>query len=216
MGSPEIYNNLMQTDASQETQIVDASGTSAKVEARKQTPTGNALNVQIGPGDVISNIPVVMDFPHHQVHEGESHSVEYYSENPASINFAITVPVYSPTIGSPHLIMEMQSYGGAGQISIWEGATYTNGTPMTIFNRNRNSLIVPKAGMSVISGVTSNDGTRLPYTAIVGASEKTTASNRAIDEIDLKSNTTYVVRYEELTATTRLVIRFEWYEDLGV
>lgn len=48
-------------------------GLTASVEARKQTPTGNALNVQIGPGDVISNIPVVMDFGQHQIHEGESH-----------------------------------------------------------------------------------------------------------------------------------------------
>jgi hypothetical protein len=29
-------------------------GLSARVEPRKQTPTGNALNVQIGPGDPIS------------------------------------------------------------------------------------------------------------------------------------------------------------------
>ncbi len=38
-------------------------GLSAAVEARKQTPTGNALNVQIGPGDPISNIPVVVTTP---------------------------------------------------------------------------------------------------------------------------------------------------------
>jgi hypothetical protein len=188
----------------------------AEVGPRKQTPIGNVLQVQIGPGDVISNIPVVMDFPHHQIHEGESFSVEYYNETVASINFAITVPVYPILIGAPHLTMEMQSYGGAGQISIWEGATYTGGTPMTIFNRNRNSLNAPKAGMVIISGVASIDGTRLPYTAIAGAAERTTAVNRAVDEIDLKSDTTYVIRYEEITATTRIILRFEWYEDLGV
>ncbi len=55
-------------------QIIGADAiTIASVEARKQTPTGNALNVQIGPGDVISNIPVVTLFEHHQVHEGESY-----------------------------------------------------------------------------------------------------------------------------------------------
>lgn len=48
------------------------SGLTPWVEPRSQTPTGNALNVQIGPGDPISNIPVVMDFEHHQVHEGET------------------------------------------------------------------------------------------------------------------------------------------------
>ncbi len=49
-----------------------------------------------------------------------------------------------------------------------------------------------------------------------GAAEKTSDSGRAQDEIILKSNTVYVVRYEEITATTRLVIHLEWYEDLGV
>ncbi len=34
-------------------------GLVASVEARTTTPTGNALNVQIGPGDPISNMPVV-------------------------------------------------------------------------------------------------------------------------------------------------------------
>ena len=67
-----------------------------------------------------------------------------------------------------------------------------------------------------MDGVTSADGTKLPYTSIVGAAEKTSDSGRAQDEVILKSNTVYVVRYEEITATTRLVIHFEWYEDLGV
>ena len=34
-------------------------GLPARVEACTQTPTSNALNVQIGPGDPISNIPCV-------------------------------------------------------------------------------------------------------------------------------------------------------------
>lgn len=171
--------------------------------------------VYIGPTDPISDIPVVMDFGQHQVHEGEAHGWEYYSASPASINFAIVVPVYADVTRSPHMMMHMQSYGGAGMLSVYEGATYTGGTPATdIFNRNRNSATVP--AITIVSGVTSNNGTKLPYTAIAGAAEKTADGVRANDEVILKSNTTYVVRYEEITATTRLVIHFEWYEDLGV
>ena len=133
-------------------------GLTASVEARKQTPTGNVMNVQIGPGDVISNIPVVMDFGQHQVPGGT--------------------------------------------------------TATDVFNRNRNSATTPQ--ITIVDGVTSADGTKLPYTAIAGAAEKTADGVRANDEVILKSNTTYVVRYEEITATTRLVIHFEWYEDLGV
>lgn len=186
------------------------------IEARTQTPTiANAINVQIGPGDVISNIPVVMDFGQHQVHEGEAHGWEYYSAAPATINFALVVPTYADVRGCPHLMIHMQSYGGAGMLSVYEGATYTGGTPVTdIYNRNRNSTTVP--AMTIVSGVTSSNGTKLPYTAIAGASEKTADGVRANDEVVLKNNTTYVIRYEEITPTTRLIIHFEWYEDLGV
>lgn len=171
--------------------------------------------VYIGPTDPISDIPVVMDFGQHQVHEGEAHGWEYYSAAPATINFAIVVPVYADLNKCPHMLTQMFSYGGAGMLQIYEGATYTGGTPVTdIFNRNRNSTTVP--ALSIVSGVTSNNGTKLPYTQIAGAAEKTADSVRANDELILKSNTTYVVRYEEITATTRLVIHFEWYEDLGV
>jgi hypothetical protein len=69
--------------------------------------------------------------------------------------------------------------------------------------------------MVIVDGVTSADGVKLPYTAIAGAAEKTADGVRANDEIVLKANTTYVIRYEEITATTRVIIHFEWYEDLG-
>ena len=185
------------------------------IEARTQTPTiANAINVQIGPGDPISNIPVVMDFGQHQVHEGEAHGWEYYTATvPATRNFALVVPDYTYTIGAPHLLFQLQSYGGAGMLSIYEGATYTGGTPVTPFNRNRNSTTAPR--MVIVDGVTSANGVKLPYTAIAGAAEKTADGVRANDEIVLKANTTYVIRYEEITATTRVIIHFEWYEDLG-
>ncbi len=94
-------------------------GLTASVEARKQTPTGNAMNVQIGPGDIISNIPVTMEFGQHQVHEGESHGCGYYSTSVATISFSLTVPVYNPTIAAPHLLIHAQCYEGAGMLSFW-------------------------------------------------------------------------------------------------
>lgn len=190
-------------------------GLTASVEARKQTPTGNALNVQIGPGDVISNIPVVMDFGQHQIHEGESHGFGYYTTNPATISFGLTVPVYNPTIAAPHLIMHADAYEGAGEIALFEGVTWTGGTAGLVYNRNRNSAIVP--GMTVTQGVTvTGAGTRLPYTSFVAAGQKASSVARNLDEIVLKSNTLYAVVFTEILAITRLVIHLEFYEDLGV
>jgi hypothetical protein len=71
------------------------------VETRVQTPTKTkAINVQIGPGDVISNIPVMIDYEHHQIHEGETHSYSYLIGSLASssnqdfrLNFGNNFPV---------------------------------------------------------------------------------------------------------------------------
>lgn len=187
----------------------------ASVEARTGSPTGNALNVQIGPGDVISNIPVVMDFEHHQCHEGESFGVQYYSATVANIEFALTVPVYINTINSPHLVVTLIAYGGAVQIDLYEGATFTGGTAMTAFNRNRNSTNIP--GLTIKESVTiTGAGTLLPHTFIAAAAEKQGDTSRVSDEIVLKSNTIYRVKLEEITAATRAVLHFKWYEDLGV
>ncbi len=189
-------------------------GKTASVEARTQTPSRNALNVQIGPGDPISNIPVIVDWEHHQVHEGETHAVQYYTATVADIKFALVVPTYSVTVLAPHLVIEAGIYGGAGQIDVYEGATYTGGTLMTAWNRNRNSVVTP--GLQIYSGVTSANGTLMPWTSFFASAEKTAQGARSASEFILKSNTTYRVDFTELAAATRLVLRFEWYEDLGV
>ncbi len=194
--------------------VVDVGGDYANVEERTQTPTGKALNVQIGPGDPISNIPVVMDWEHHQVHEGESYAAQYYTASVADTKFAIVVPIYAHGLDAPHLVIEAGIYGGAGQIDVYEGATYTGGTLMTAWNRDRNSANVP--AMTIYSGVTSSDGTLMPWTTLFASAGKTAQGTRSATEFVLKSNTKYRIDFTELSAATRVVIRFEWYEDLGV
>lgn len=188
------------------------------VDTRKQTPTKTkAILVQIGPGDPISNVPVVIDFPHHQIHEGEAYNYEYYSTAPATISFAITVPTFSPTIRAPHLIIEAEAYEGAGMVSLFEGITYTGGDAGLVYNRNRN---VPAANTTTIkSGIAiTGAGTRLPYTMFFGAGKETRASvgSRDQSEIVMKSNTVYGIELEEIVAITRVLMRLSWYEDLGV
>lgn len=144
-------------------------GLPAKVEARTQTPTGNALNVQIGPGDPISNIPVFIDLEQHQAHEGETHVVQYYTTSVADIKFALVVPAYDDTIQAPHMVIEAAIYGGAGQLDVYEDATYTGGSLLTPWNRNRNSDITP--GLAVYSGVASANGTLMPWTVFFASAE---------------------------------------------
>ena len=185
-------------------------------ETRKQTPTSaKAINVQIGPGDVISNIPVFIDFEHHQVHEGEAYQADdiQASLGVATVKYGITVPVYATTIRGPHMMIGVDVYNGAALVQLYEGATFTSGSSVSAYNRNRNSLNTP--GTSVKTGVTSSDGT-LVASFYTGGGRSTSGSNRSSSEFILKSNTIYRVDVIGLIAGTQAITKFDWYEDLGV
>lgn len=203
--------NTKQSDNTQTTQIVDADGTMAKVEARVQTPTGNALNVQIGPGDPISNIPVVMEFEHHQVHEGETYRVESIdtSLDSGTVKYAIVVPAGS----YPHMELQCDVYNGSTLVQIYEEATYTGGSLLSSINRNRNSSNL--AETTVVGGITSTNGTLLE-SFYAGSGKGIAGTNRASSEIILKANTTYRIDLIGKTVGTDAILSFNWYEDLGV
>ena len=186
------------------------------VETRTQTPTKTqAINVQIGPGDVVSNVPVVIEFDHHQVHEGETHHAEEYlaSLGASTVKYGFTVGAYNPTIRSPHVITSADIYNGNAIVQIYEGATFTGGSLLTKYNRNRNNATV--AGATVTTGVTSTNGT-LIHTFFAGAGKSGSGDSRASVEWLLKVNTIYRIDVIGRVAGTEAVVGFDWYEDLGV
>jgi hypothetical protein len=138
---------------------------------RVQTPTGNVLQVQIGPGDPISNIPVVMDFTQHQTHEGEQyHCLDPQTTlNAGTVKYAITVPVYANTIQAPHFGVLVDTFNGSALVLLYEGATFTGGSVVRQDNKNRNSANTD--GTVIKTGVTSTDGTLIDA-FYIGASER--------------------------------------------
>jgi hypothetical protein len=203
------------TDNTQKTQIVDSTGTSAAITARGQTPSGNVLQVQIGPGDIISNIPVVIDLVNHQIHEGETHhAVEHQlTLNASTIKYGITVPVYNPTISAPHFTMQVDTFDGHARVDIYEGATFTGGTLMTKYNKNRNDTTTDST--TIHTGVTSTTGTMID-SFFVGGGVKSSGTNGIRDEWILKSNTIYRVDVIGGVNPTAAIVSFQYYADLGV
>lgn len=197
------------------TTLKNSSGVEPSIEARKQTPTGNALNVQIGPGDPVSNTPVTIDHEHHQVHEGNSFRAEDLQTGlgAATVKYLITVPTFTNTIQGPHLVIFSDVYNGATLVQLYEGATATGGSAMTVYNRNRNSATT--AGTTFKTGVTSTNGT-LIKSFYAGAGKATSGQSRSVSEMVLKSNTLYRVDVIGQAAGTAAIISFEFYEDLGV
>lgn len=187
------------------------------VEARKQTPaSAKAINVQIGPGDVISNIPVVTLFEHHQNHEGESFMAQYVDTalDTTTVKFGLTTGAGAATTKSPHLAIECDVYNGAVRIDFYAEATFTGGTPITVVNRNRN-IAVPAGTMTVSSGVTSTNGT-LIESHFVGAGTRGSGSGGSRDEWILKPSTVYRIDLTGLAAGTDAILHLNWYEDQGV
>jgi hypothetical protein len=197
--------------------LFDADNGSVKLQPRSQNPTGSVLQVQIGPADVVSNIPVVIDYEHHQVHEGEAYIVQYVdlALDTNTIKFGINVPTFTPADASrcPHLEIFCDVYNGSARIDLYESAAITGGTLITSYNRERNSAIT--AGTTILHTVTSVTGTLLK-SFFAGGGTRASGSARSEVEMILKSNTKYRVDVTGLVAGTDAIIRFLWYEDLGV
>ena len=191
------------------------------VEDRAQTPTKTkAINVQIGPGDVISNIPVTITYEHHQVHEGESHEYNYLISSLASgsnQDFRVNVPAgLTATTRAPHVIFEVISTLEA-ELYLYEDMTYTvgnGGTLQTTYNRNRSSATTP--GMTIyLSPTPATTGNNL-WIGLVGSGRAAGGEARGMTEWVLKPNADYLFRVTSRAAGNKIVVRLIWYEDLGV
>jgi len=169
----------------------------------------------IGPVDPISRLPVIIDFEHHQVHEGESYKAinEQLSIATNTVKYAVEVGAYSPAVRAPHMIVKADVYNGSALVRIYESATYTGGAAMSAANRNRNSSTT--AGITIKSGVTSTNGTQIDA-FFVGVGNRAAGANRNESEWILKANTIYRVDVVGLAAGTQAVVSLLWYEDLGV
>lgn len=174
------------------------------------------VRVFIGPTDLISDIPITLDFAHHQLHEGEQHQYTYGPiaiANGATLDHRLVVGNLAPTTRTPHLVIELDSTGECW-LYLYETPTTTgNGTQQTVYNRNRNSATVPN--MTVWLAPTVTAAGTLMSAWIVGSGEKSGGNSRDSIEWDLKANTVYLVRVVGKNSNN-IAMRLMWYEDLGV
>ena len=200
-----------------------ATGAEASIGPREQTPTGNAIQVQIGPGDVISNLPVVIEYDHHQIHEGESFEYFWYSAAlNGTRNFRFSVPNVPATTRTPHMIAEVVSDSSLTNLYWYEGVTWTTGgnnDSANIQNRNRNQQGITTATMVVYTSGTlalnpTTVGTNFWQGVLFVNKNSASVESRGLSEWDLKASTEYMFRI--ITAdSSHVLARFYWYEDRG-
>ncbi|NTU49466.1 MAG: hypothetical protein HGA87_00975 [Desulfobulbaceae bacterium] len=204
-------------------------GLAASVELRSQTPSrNNALQVQIGPGDVTSNLPIFVPFDHHQVHEGEMWHCDAYIANLASganYDFVFTVPVITPPVGgdvrayAPHFRYEVE-VNDLCNVFLYEAPTVTaaTGTARTPINFERNGAYTVKLAILEAPTITAVgtliDSEYFLQGTLGGRSGG--GQGGAINEFVLKSNTQYLFRLTSGAAGCDIHCDFHWYEDLGV
>lgn len=174
------------------------------------------VRVYTGPTDPISDISVGIDIAHHQLHEGEQHQYTYGPAalaNGATLYHRLVVGDLAPTTRTPHLVIELDSTGESW-LSLYEvPTTSANGAQQTVYNRNRNSVIVPNMTVWLTPTVTL-PGTLLS-SWIIGSGEKSGGNSRDSIEWDLKANTVYLVTVVAKNANN-VCLRLMWYEDFGV
>lgn len=177
--------------------------------------TTKGLRVYIGPTDPISDIPVFIDYDHHQVHEGESFQASYLISSLASgssADFYINVPTIATSTYLPHLTAEVISTAET-ELFLYEEATFTStGTALSAYNRNRDSSRTCLISFGHSATINST-GTQI-WTGLTG-SNRTAGSDREGSEFILKSNTLYGLRVTSRSAGDKILVRFHLYEDAG-
>jgi hypothetical protein len=189
--------------------------------------SGRAQRVLIGPTDIISNLPVVIDYDHHQLHEGEVFRWSYLDTTGLASgssldivftvpNITITGPLTSAVLACPHFRFEViaDSYS---QAYLYEGPTVTGGTgtARTPIAMERNGTYTPKLAILEAPTVTGV-GTLLWQGVIFTGKTSAGSTDTPLTEFVLKNNTTYLFRFTSRTAGCKFLLRFVWYEDLGV
>lgn len=175
-----------------------------------------ALRVSPGPTDPISDIPVFMDFPHHQLHEGETWQYTYgpiaINQN-AVVNWRVVVANVAPTTRTPHAFAELDTNGEIW-MELFEAPTFSApGTAATFYNRNRNTAGAAQTTIFTAPTVSAT-GTKLSGW-IIGSGQKAGNSTKDSIEWDLKANTEYLYRITAQVAAN-VCFRLIQYEDQGV
>lgn len=203
------------TDASQVTTLSDGVDT---VEIQTGAVDGaKGLRVFIGPTDPVSDLPVFVDFDHHQNHEGKAYQYVYYNATlNGTVDLRLVVPAYATAIRSPHMTIELIC-DTTSNLYLYEAPTVNAaGTEVTTI-RNRNRIGTPNTpGMKIYTGTTyTSTGTELSHYITISAAKASISSDTSKAEWILKPSTEYLVRLTT-AASSIVLIRLNWYEDLGV
>jgi len=155
---------------------------------------------------------------HHEIHEGDYYYVKNFVTLATgnSVEFLFIIPDDT----TPHVQWQLASEAEA-EFYLYEDVEVSdNGTPVAVFNANRNSANT--AAMQVFSGPTLAGGTlgddgqggTTISASILGSGKETTANRITTYELIGRADTYYWVRLTNVSSQTAWVdYDFNWYEE---
>jgi len=156
----------------------------------------------------------ILDFPHHEIHEGF-----HYIVSDSDTNVDIASPKYwhiktADNAEWCHLLGAFIA-DGAGTLEFFENPTTTgDGTQLTAYNNNRNSANTPNTTFYYDPTV-SADGTKI-YSIPIGSDGSPISAHGGSTsrerEFILKQNEQYLMKFTALADNTTASIVFEFYE----
>lgn len=182
-----------QVDGDQKTQIVDSAGRVAKID-----PATYSLHA--------------ISYEHHEIHAGSSFTTSYKvnTGNGGIINLLVVTP---DTTKWSHFTYEIDGELET-DIILYEGATASNnGTPVAVFNRDRNSLTAATTLVFDTPTVAGGAEGTVLRTWHFGSNRSYGGGDRGTHELILKQNTKYLLRVTNSTANDNFIsIKLDWYE----
>lgn len=152
----------------------------------------------------------VIDTVHEHIHEGKS----FYAFDVVTLAAGATFEFVVNTNDTHVKHSFLQAYASE-ELEIWSyenAVTSTDGTSQPMLNRNRNSSNVSTATMYINPTGTDVTGATIVRHVRVG-SKNTFSDVQSVNELVIKSNTKYVVRFiNRGSQTTYLNWQWFWYE----
>jgi len=174
------------------------------------------VQIQEEEHELVTGFKASIDTDHAYIHQGLAF---VYSNKTTSLAADATygIVVRTPVNRFIHYRpMLLATTANLLEVKLAEGSTYTGGTPVTPFCKNRQSERISQVSMSVAATVT--EGTVLDYfvAGSAGLGGNRQGGNLfASDETILKRDTTYSFLFTNVGAVTATVgyYRFFWYEE---
>jgi hypothetical protein len=155
-----------------------------------------------------------IDINHQRLHEGRAYYAYKMHPDAAKLGAgsSIDIAIAWPANVFAHAVMTYQC-GGEAEFYLYENASTSSGTTMTLHRRNR-QLTAASQGAAVLAPTISNTGTEIYAEFISSGQGGTGAGGVGLTyEFVFKPLTTYLLRLTNVNGQPQMAeLRIDWYE----